>query len=218
MKITNILAASAAILAGRRRWHQARDLADLADLNARWLAGEIAMHPSYAGHVDSHSDLTQPLRDRLIHLNKAGFLTRDATAGYVGIAYDSRPWVSHNAVTGLLPPAAAYTLINEAKDHGLVCIVLPGADALDPEQPHFLQNGKTQPGFEFPVSVAFHSSEPHTTYGRWATREDFRLEFWPCRRSLITELQNASQVIVYDPQPGSQDLLWDVLSMWANSR
>lgn len=79
------------IAAEKPLWSATRSLQDVADLTARWLAGEIQSQPGYYGPVDVDEDLAPGLTAALVAANHAGFLTMNSQAG--ATHYGQNAWV-----------------------------------------------------------------------------------------------------------------------------
>ncbi len=89
--------------ADARRWAAATTLEDLCTLTAQWLAGTIATQPGYYGPVDV--DPAPDLREALIALNEAGFLTNSSQEGCVEPSADGSVLYQVAAVTGFASAA-----------------------------------------------------------------------------------------------------------------
>src|SRR5260370_79248 len=72
--------------ADRRRWKQARTLADLGELVVAWLNGEIEQTP---GHLAPPDPETIPLIPALTLANRAGFVT---DCSQLAESIDGRTW------------------------------------------------------------------------------------------------------------------------------
>lgn len=70
----------------RRRWKQARTLADLGELVVAWLNSEIQQTPGHCGPPD---DETIPLIPTLAAVNRAGFVTDNSQ---LAESIDGRTW------------------------------------------------------------------------------------------------------------------------------
>ena len=59
-------------------WRTARSLAELGELTALWLLGEVPTHP---GQPDAPDEETMRIRDPLVRFNRAGFVTEFSQPG-----------------------------------------------------------------------------------------------------------------------------------------
>ncbi len=84
----------------RARWAQAATLADVGELTAQWLEGDIASQPGYCGPVDTDEDLAPGMTATLIALNRAGMVTHQSQAG--AAQYGQRAAVSGFATADCL--------------------------------------------------------------------------------------------------------------------
>src|SRR5690242_948094 len=89
----------------RQGWACARTLADLGQLTARWLEGDLATVPGYGCRPAAETALLVPV---LAAVNRAGYVTAGSQPGHAGPGYDRARWEQRAAVEGLAaPPLAA---------------------------------------------------------------------------------------------------------------
>jgi hypothetical protein len=77
--------------ADRTRWRTARSLADVGELTAAWLHGEIRQTPTHSGPPQ---DETIPYIDVLAAVNRAGFVTDNSQAAVSDEWGECEAWVS----------------------------------------------------------------------------------------------------------------------------
>lgn len=171
----------------KAQWAATNNLHDVAQLTARWLRGELGAQPGYYGPVDVDEDDVPGLAELLAKVNEAGFLTTGSQAGFDGLAYRGH-WKQFAAVEGLIQGPEARVL----------------RAALDAD----LEMDLTGKG----VVVTVHNGQSWTTFG--AKRDDLA-DAWTgygiCGATAVDQLQYALPVVVYDPEPGRNDRLWDAL-------
>lgn len=179
--------------ADRPRWAAARTLQDLADLTVEWLTGRIESQPGYYGPVDV--DEAPYLLDALIACNRAGFLTNDSQQGFDGVGYDRADWQQYAAVTGFADHGTARALESALRGTRFVVLTCTSRDSQ-----------RSMPG----VFVTTREGQGFTRYGHPRPGSDIEFGFDGCSHAAVTEVVDAVQVTVYDPEPGSNDL-WPVL-------
>lgn len=70
-------------------WRDASSIADIGQLMARWLTGEVR---GWSGHGDGVDPETRPLLPLLVALNRAGVITTESQPGEVGPGFDGAYW------------------------------------------------------------------------------------------------------------------------------
>lgn len=173
-------------------WQGARTIQDLADLTARWLAGEIQSQPGYHGPVDVDEDYATGLTKTLILLNRAGYLTDNSQAGAEGIR-----WTQRASVCGFADDNI-YRRLRDAVD-GTRFEILAG---------HCERNGPR-------VAVSFQEGRPFTRFGV-NSEPGVRFSYEDCGAEVVAALVDAWQVTVYDPVVASNDL-WPHLASAAEA-
>lgn len=168
--------------ADRRRWASARSLADLGELVVAWLNGEITQTP---GHCGSPDDETIPLIPALTVLNRGGLITDNSQLAESAGGETWNTWVSGFATDGTL------SRLREA------C----AATDLEVSACRGHQHGCHWHGYRHPPRGFF-----------WACPWRECTSFWTGRcPDVAAELRNCWFVVVEDPEPGRNDLLWKTL-------
>jgi uncharacterized protein DUF6919 len=183
----------------RPLWAAAAGLDDLGQLTAAWLDGSIASQPGYYGPCDVDEDDAPGLTDTLILLNQAGFVTHGSQAGYDGPGYDGAHWQQMAAVEGL---AAPHT-------YDWLCDALTGTRFGVLAWPC-----KARPWHRAGagVPVTFREGQAYTTFGSQVGEVTIAGELYDgCGTAAIAAACAATQVTVYDPEPGRNDL-WPALA------
>lgn len=198
------LIARAAASRRRRRqeaglWRGATGLADLGELTARWLTGELATVPSQVGPPEQE---TAPIADDLAALNRAGFVTESSQPGMLP-ANDGagQVWRQRAFVFGFAGDTTAQTLA-ALRDQGLgVVLIAPG------------QHGRNHvPVTEYAV-VGGWSGNCTTAIGAELSQRDLHATYGVVTGpQAAAALHQAWQVAVYDPEWGRNDLLWTALA------
>jgi hypothetical protein len=107
--------------ADRAKWSSAKSQADVAELTARWLEGDIGSQPGYAYGAGPDSETT-PLIGTLARIDRAGYLTRCSQPGFADeVGADGRRWAHKPAVDGYIHPGPLLDAIRQtAAKSGLV--------------------------------------------------------------------------------------------------
>ncbi len=183
-------------------WRSARTLADLGELTARWLEGDISQHPCYGGGPDEE---TVPLIPVLAGLNRAGFVTLYSSPGLDVRGADGARWQQRAAVEGLIAGTAdARAFVTVAGRAGMNIVV---------HHPDFRPRWRWRCEEEIPVTLR--DGEEYTWFGQQLSRRDIchrRLGWGICRRDAKDAVCSAWQVTVIDPAWGRPGELWPVLS------
>lgn len=185
--------------ADRARWEACESLADVAQLTAAWLRGEVASQPGYIGPSDVDGNLVRGLAELLARVNEAGFLTNSSQAGIV-----RGEWAQFAAVSGFATPdvlARLRELVERYPELDLtVCRVTPGLDT-NPVCP-----------------VTFRNGHPYTDFGQAMPEDDLRDDwtgFGMCRPAAVEEIVAATQVAICDRGAGRNEVLWRALAEFA---
>lgn len=188
-------------------WASAQSLADLGELTARWLEGDLQSQPGYYGSVDVDEDDAVGLTAALAALNRAGLVTDNSQAGHVGIGWDGAHWRSRAAVTGF---AAAET-VQHLRD------TLTGLRQpyylIASERPRLPYRWRRQGG----LPVTWREDVPTCWFGNTLSRSDLDFSYDGVGSGALVELHAALQVAVIDLTCGRNDL-WEVLYAWAETR
>lgn len=187
--------------AERQHWGQAQSLADLGEVTARWLEGEIKYHPNgYDGGPDPE---TTDIIPALAALNRSGFVTNGSQPGLGPTrGYDGNIWWQRAAVEGFADTATADRLETTAADAGLIVIRHSGARwRCDYRAMRACTASDTPCGVE--------RGHLHTHFGVRLSRGEVKLSF---DGYLFDELCKAEQVTIIDPEWGRTGFLWSTLT------
>ncbi|WP_069874514.1 ATP-binding protein [Streptomyces malaysiensis] len=180
--------------ADRARWRSARSLADLGQLVAAWLEGDIASQPGYAPNYGPDPE-TAHLIDILAAVNRAGYVTDCSQPGLV-----DEHWEQRAGVTGLVKnPVLLRNLVDAAEEAGL--LISLHDEALPGEHPD---------GF----TVTRVDGEPYTGFGAHISYRDLQT-IWPQHiigTDSFSEVITAWQVTIVDPEYGRDNRLWAALA------
>jgi hypothetical protein len=190
--------------ADRRRWAQARTLAEVGELTAQWLEGHIDSQPGYGGKVDVDEDDAPGLTGTLAALNRAGFMTTSSQAGFDGHDAAGVHWQQYAAVTGF---ATADTVgwLQHAADTN------PGL--------HLTHCGRATSHAVDPVT--WRDGEVATDFGNRMPARDIRddwVGYGVCHPDAVDALVAAEQVVIRDTETGRNDRLWPVLRAAADPK
>ncbi|MYV42902.1 hypothetical protein GT030_29565 [Streptomyces sp. SID1328] len=182
------------IRATRRRWVAARTLPELGDLMALWLEGELPFSPGYGGGPDEE---TTELIPALVAANRAGFLTDQSQPGYDGPGFDRMRWQQRAAVSGLVGDEELLNRLRRAAESAGLLVLI--------SHPRLLPHGKgaicTTRGFR-----------PHTAFGEYMPPRLLRHIWRGISRAAMSDVLNAWQVCLIDPEIGRNDRLWPLLA------
>lgn len=177
-----------------RLWRSARTLADLGDLTARWLAGEITHVPGYSGGPDEE---TASIRQVLIDLNRAGLVTHGSQPGESDA---TGWWAQRAAVEGFIEADSdiADALVTAGAERDDIVVIVRGATRWRTNYRHWV------PVTKCGDSVA-------TSFGATLSRRFLR-DTWTgygiCSRHAQSAVCDALQVTVIDLEWGRPDVLW----------
>ncbi len=183
-------------------WQSARTLADLGELTARWIEGDLASQPGYCGPSDIEDPALVPF---LAALNRAGFVTTGSQIGESGPGYDGAYWQQRAAVEGFASERTALALIRAAAACGLISVSYPPASM-----------SRWRYRYDRSVTVTMREDRKITGFGVQLPRRHIRdswLGYGICHRAAVDALCSAWQVTVIDPEWGRDDLLWHVLDL-----
>jgi len=179
------------------RWSAAATLADLGELTAQWLEGNIRETPSYLGRPDAE---TLPLVPVLAAVNRAGFVTDQSQPGCF-----EDGWAQRAAVTGFADDAMCDALAAACRDHGDLTFM-----AWKP--------GRWRTRSRNAVDVTWCGRTAVTGFGIQLSRRFLRWEYRCCSRAAVAAVCDAWQVTIIDRQLGRNDLLWQVLELAIEER
>ena len=178
----------------RLEWAAARDLADVGQLTARWLEGEIWSQPAYAPNFGPDPE-TEPLIATLTAANRAGYLTVSSQPGCAPEAgFDGAIWAQRAAVEGFVHRGRLLDeLVTRGREAGLF-VVLKDACA-DP--------------FSGAVAGTTRDRMPYTVYGR--RPRDYRdSDLMPV--AAAADIERAEYLTLVDREFVERDLLWEVVA------
>ncbi|URN11353.1 hypothetical protein LUW77_03420 [Streptomyces radiopugnans] len=172
----------------RKAWAQARTIADLGELTARWLEGRIGSQPGYMPNCGPDEETTV-LVPALAAANRAEFLTTNSQPGSEGRGADGRWWVQRAAVCGFADPPVADRIRRAASRHG--CRVVE-----DEVMPCTTRDGEIM-----------------TAFGGRMRRRDLAATWKPVSRDAYRAVLDARQLAVICPDwgPGGTKRLLAVL-------
>jgi len=184
--------------ADRKRWASARTLADLGNLTALWLEGEIRKMPNYDGPPAPE---TRELVPVLAALNRAGLVTHGSQPGE---ADSGNGWEQRAAVECFASPDLAGRLHATLEDG-----------------PGFLvrvREASRRMSWKGAIPVSLDQGQVFTQFGVQLSRRFLR-DSWEgygtCHGEAVAALCGARQVTIVDPQWGRNDRLWPVLERFA---
>ncbi len=179
----------------RKRWASARTLADLGELTALWLGGEIGETPTYLGPPN---DETSCIAVVLSAANRAGYVTETSQPGY----RDGSDCAQRAGVSGFADDVTADRLARAASASGLVCYVRRAR--------------RWRSLHAAAVCVTLEYGRPFTRFGSWLSRRFIAGE-WSghCHPTAVDALCDAWQVTLIDPEWGRNSVLWPMLAGFA---
>lgn len=183
----------------RQAWASARTLADVGDLTARWLEGDLASQPGYERGAGPDTETT-PLIPVLAACCRAGFVTNGSQPGEpVDDGFGQRA-----AVEGFASPEAAARIAACLPD-GLIMLTGRAGWRMRWRQA---------------VVVTMDGGRPFTRFGVVLSRRhlaDSWVGYGSLHPDAVRALQAAVQVTVVDPEWGRNDRLWPALAAFAGA-
>jgi hypothetical protein len=174
----------------RRLWRSARTVQDLADLTARWLAGDIGSQPNYQPRYGPEPE-TAELIGTLAACNLTGYLTTDSQPGLLDEYTQQRA-----AVQGFTADLRLLRRLEAlAEATGLLMAV------------HL----SSAPGPINGFTVTVDQGTPFTWFGRHLDSDLLSWMWRDCDPAAVTAVIASHQVTLVDPEYGRNDLLWSVL-------
>nr|WP_189846686.1 hypothetical protein [Streptomyces pluricolorescens] len=183
--------------ADRRRWRAARTIADLGELMALWLEGEIASRPGYQPRYGPEEE-TAHLVPVLAWLCRAGYVTTCSQPGLAATGYDGRWWEQRAAVELVVTdPALKRRLIETARDAGMVVVV----------------NDYVRGGVQDArVPVTTRDGERMTSFGGHIGRADMAIQWPGLHPRLYAQVSHGTYISVIAPEYGpAGERLWRIL-------
>lgn len=181
----------------RRTWHSATTLAELGELVAQWLEGDLASQPGYQPRYGPDEE-TRELIPALAAACRAGYVTGNSQPGHgPQLGFDGLLWSQRPAVDGLIDdPQLLRRLVDAAEKAGLIVIL---HDLLDP------------PG-KGAVPATTRGEEVHTAFGTALGIRDLDLSWSGCSSQALGAIAAATQLTLLDPDFADTTRLWDVLA------
>lgn len=201
---------------GRRKWAQARSLAEVGELMAQWLEGRITYQPAYGG--DAPERETEPIRHLLAACCRAGYVTTCSQPGAVD-RKTGEP-CQRAAVEGFCDPAAWSRLGPVAYGAGLIVI------AHDPAKVARcrlrLRGGCCRWCTRLPgaVPVTRWEGSAERWFGSRRSHGDLRdihVGYGECHPDAVRAITRAWQVTLIEREWGANAVLWPLLERWASS-
>jgi hypothetical protein len=185
-------------LSDRRRWQSAATLADLGELMALWLEGEIASWPGYQPGYGPDEETTETgLVPTLAACNRAGYVTISSQPGEdPAPGLDGLIWSQRAAVEGFVKDHDLLRRLVDAAETAALELVL--TDLLDTDQ-----DG---------ITVTTRDGKPYTAFGGHVDYRDMRT-IWPViSAAAFDQVFGALRVTIAAPEYGATgQRLWDVL-------
>ncbi|MFE2045935.1 DUF6919 domain-containing protein [Streptomyces sp. NPDC059477] len=185
--------------ADRRLWASARTTADLGDLMARWLEGEIHSRPGYTPR-SGPDDETLHLVPVLARLCRAGYITTNSQPGICetgadGARYEQRAWVD----IVVTDPARLRRLVYAATTAGMI-----------------VRGNGPRSRDQAPVVVTTRNGRPVTMVGARIHPRDMPAQWPGLDPRLYDQITQGTYVSVTAPRYGTDgDRLWTVLGRLA---
>ncbi len=181
---------AASVEQGARAWHAARSFAELCELGARFIEGEVEFFPGWgAPDIDEETDALVPL---LADLNRAGFLTCASQPGHAAApGHDGKPWRRRAFVSGFVAAPLAPDLARATHAAGLEWCA-------DPASP--------------PLAAGVRDGEPFLFAGAGAGPDELEIFAEAIGPAALAKLRAALYVSVVDPGWDDRTLLWDTLA------
>ena len=196
--------------ADRREWEQACTLAELGELTARWLEGDIASQPGCMSNLGPDSETTE-LIPTLAACNRAGYVTVDSQPGEApGLGYDGRLWSQRAAVSGFADDATAARILTAVEGTGQLVII---AHDTPPERRWWPWR---RPSTGMAVTAAEDGHRVSTELGGRMSLGDLEDCFAELGQDCFAAVRDALQVTVIDPVWGRNDVLWSALDAVAD--
>ncbi|MGW0999225.1 DUF6919 domain-containing protein [Streptomyces sp. NPDC002523] len=183
--------------ADRRRWAAARTLADLGELMALWLEGEIGSRPGYQPRYGPDEE-TEHMVPILAALCRAGYVTTCSQPGLAGPGYDGRWWEQRAAVELVVTdPYLKSRLLEAARGAGMVVVV----------------NDYVRGGVQDRrVPVTTRDGERVTSFGGRIGRADMAIQWPGLNGRLYEQVTHGTYVSVIAPEYGpAGERLWEAL-------
>lgn len=180
------------------QWYTARTLADVGELTAQWLEGEIRSQPGYVPGCGPDEETTE-LIAVLAACNRAGYLTTSSQPGEEPeVGYNGNIWVQRAAVEGYATAGVLEALRLSAADSPLIVTAAPAASQ--------------QGCWETQIPVTLDGDAENTWFGGIPPRSHLNDTYSDCHPDAIVAISDTWQVTMIDPEWGRNVILWAVLS------
>ncbi|MEU3620089.1 hypothetical protein ABZ725_48600 [Streptomyces sp. NPDC006872] len=191
--------------ADRRRWKSAKTVADLGELMARWLEGEIAFRPGYQPRFGPDEE-TEHLVPTLAALCRAGYVTAQSQYGFVGTRAEGLWWEQRAAVELVVTDLKLFhRLVDAAYAAGLSVRIND-----------YRPDGGVQ---EEPVVATTRDGEAMTAFGGRISRAYMAIHWPGLDRDLFCEVSTGTYVSIIAPEYGTPgERLWVVLDFLTGQR
>ncbi len=190
--------------ADRRRWKSARTVADLGELMALWLEGEIDSRPGYQPRFGP-DDETKHIVPTLAALCRAGYVTTSSQPGFAGTGADGLWWEQRAAVElVVVDDDLFHRLVDAATAAGMFVRV------------HDHSRGRRP---EYPVAATLRDGEVVTAFGGRIGRADMAIQWPGLDRHLYDQVAHGKYVSIVAPEYGTAgERLWVVLDFLTGLR
>ena len=188
----------------RRAWKSAKTVADLGELMARWLEGDIASRPGYQPRFGPDEE-TEHLVPTLAALCRAGYVTTCSQPGFAGTGADGLWWEQRAAVELVVTDADLFQrLVDAATAAGMLVRV------------HDYSRGRAP---EYPVIATTCDGEAVTAFGGRIGRADMAIQWPGLDRDLYDQVAHGTYVSIVAPEYGTAgERLWVVLDFLTGLR
>jgi hypothetical protein len=171
----------------RRLWKTTESLADLGNLTARWLEGDIASQPGYQPNYGP-DDETLPLIGTLAACNRGGYLTSGSQPGTDPETVDGLHWHQRAAVEGYaIDPSLIGRLVGAAEAAGLDIVL---TDDLDTE--------------EAGAVVTLLNGQPYTRFGAHLAPRDLRSIWQGIGETAMSDIFAATRITLATKEWGTE--------------
>ncbi|MEU9174897.1 hypothetical protein AB0D34_45300 [Streptomyces sp. NPDC048420] len=190
--------------ADRRRWKSAKTVADLGELMALWLEGEIDSRPGYQPRFGPDEE-TEHLVPTLAALCRAGYVTTQSQPGFAGTGADGLWWEQRAAVElVVVDDDLFHRLVDAATAAGMFVRV------------HDYSRGRRP---EYPVAATLRDGEVVTAFGGRIGRADMAIQWPGLDRHLYDQVAHGTYVSIVAPEYGTAgERLWVVLDFLTGLR
>jgi hypothetical protein len=194
------MAADRRVSHDHEEWRDARSVADLAALTARWLEGELCCQPGCSPHTGPDPETTA-LVPVLSSLNRAGWLTYSSQPGLLSQIPGQGMREQRAAVHGITARSDLVDVVKRAAAaFGLIVITRPIRRRL---RFHFASRG---------CAVTRRGGRPTTWFGSPMLRDDVATWLDGCHPAAVSASMGAVHLAVIDAVWGRDTVLWPCLS------